>query len=244
MDDPRNKIGSCWPYRPAICRDNLMSQDPNSQFDSTVLEMIEHSAVGAVPTTPSYQDALNRLRAAHKVYADADHKDGHVTARSLARLPNFHAGNLGSLVAGTIEPAALESNFSIFDRYVRSLPAALRGKAEGFRAKVAGRPALHRKHHAGGDKPTAAHDLVHSLFMVPGTGPHPGVTGNYLFGSIMEMGAGATVGSWAVQVHDCDDGAAAFTAANMKEALAKLQEVLDSAPFNMNELGGLDFKVL
>jgi hypothetical protein len=206
--------------------------------------MIEHSAVGAVPTTPSYQDALNRLRAAHKVYADADHKDGHVTARSLARLPNFHANNLDALVAGTIEPAALESNFGIFDRYVHSLSPALRARAEGFRAKVAGRPALHRKHHSGGDKPAAAHDLIHSLFMVPGTGPHPGVPGNYLFGSVMEMGAGSPPGSWAVQVHDCDDGAAVFNAATLREALAKLQEVLDSAPFNMNELGGLDFRVL
>jgi hypothetical protein len=221
-----------------------MSQDPNAHFDATVLEMIEHSPVGAVPSTPSYQDALNRLRAAHKVYADADHKDGHVTARSLARLPNFHAGNLDALVAGSIEPATLESNFSIFDRYVQSLPAPLRGRAEGFRAKVAGRPVLHRKHHAGGDRPAAVHDLVHSLFLVPGAGPHPGIPGNYLFGSVMELGAGSTQGAWAVQVHDSDDGAAVFSAAGLQPALSKLQEVLDSAPFNMNELAGLEFRIL
>jgi hypothetical protein len=60
----------------------------------------------------------------------------------------------------------------------------------------------------------------------------------------MEMGAGSPPGSWSVQVHDCDDGAAVFSAASLQGALAKLQEVLDSAPFNMNELGGLDFRIL
>jgi hypothetical protein len=217
-----------------------MSQDPNAQFDSTVLEMIEHSPVGAVPMTPSYQDALKRLYAAHKAYADADHKDGHVTARSLARLPNFFAKNIDALESGSIGPEALETNFSIFDRYVLSLPADRRARAEGFRAKVAGRPVLHRAKHAGSEKLPVAHDLTHSLFLVPGAGPHPGLPGNYLHGSLMEMGAG----SWAVQVHDNDDGAAVYSAPSMQDALAKLHEVLDSAPFNMNELGGLDFRTI
>jgi hypothetical protein len=220
-----------------------VAQDPNSHFDSTVLEMIEHSPVGAVPTTPSYQDALKRLYAAHKVYADADHRDGHVTARSLARLPNFHAANLGELLAGAIDAPALEDNFSIFDRYVHSLPAALRGRAEGFRAKVAGRPALHRKH-AGADKAHAPHELTHSLFLAPGAGPHAGIPGNYLFGSVLQTGTEAAPGAWAVQVHDSDDGAAVFDAADMRGAFAKLQEVLDSAPFDMSELEGLGFRIL
>lgn len=220
-----------------------MSTDPNSHFDSTVLEMIEHSPVGAVPTTPSYQDALKRLYGAHKVYADSDHRDGHVTARSLARLPNFHAENLGALMAGAIDAAALEGNFSVFDRYVGSLPQALRARAEGFRAKVAGRPVLHRKHHVG-EKVLVAHDLMHSLFLVPGAGPHPGIPGNYLFGSVLQAGTEAAPGPWSVQVHDSDDGAAVFDAADMRSAFAKLQEVLDSAPFNMDELGGLDFRAI
>jgi hypothetical protein len=220
-----------------------MSQDPNAHFDSTVLEMIEHSPVGAVPSTPSYQDALKRLYAAHKIYADADHRDGHVTARSLARLPNFHAGNLGALMAGAIDAEALEGNFSIFERYVQSLPPALRARAEGFRAKVAGRPVLHRKH-AVGEKIHVAHDLTHSLFLVPGAGPHTGIPGNYLFGSVLQMGTEAAPGTWAVQVHDSDDGAAVFDAADMRSAFAKLQEVLDSAPFNMSELRGLDFRII
>jgi hypothetical protein len=217
-----------------------MSQDPNSHFDSTVLEMIEHSPVGAVPNTPSYQDALKRLHASHKVYADADHKDGHVTARSLAARPNFHAANLDALVAGTIGPEALETNPSIFDRYVHSLPADRRARAEGFRIKVVGRPVLHRAKHAGSEKLPVAHDLTHTLFLVPGTGPHPGLPGNYLHGSVLEVGAG----SWAIQIHDNDDGAAVFNAPGMQAAFSKLQEVLDSAPFNMNELEGLDFRIV
>ena len=220
-----------------------MSVDPNAHFDSTVLEMIEHSAVGAVPVTPSYQDALKRLYAAHKVYADADHKDGHVTARSLGRLPSFHASNLAEVMAGAIDAAALEGNPGIFDRYVQSLPAAVRARAEGFRLKVVGRPVLHRKH-AGADKAHAAHDLTHSLFLVPGAGPHPGIPGNYLFGSVFQTGTEAAPGPWAIQVHDSDDGAAVFDAAGMGEAFAKLQELLDSAPFTIGELEGLGFRIL
>src|SRR5689334_2204414 len=70
-----------------------MSIDPHHAFDQTVLDQIEHSAVGAVPMTPSYQDALKRLYASHQVYASADHRDGHVTARSLVGLPSFYAEN-------------------------------------------------------------------------------------------------------------------------------------------------------
>lgn len=102
-----------------------MPHNPHANFDQTVLEMIEHSPVGAVPVTPAYQDAIRRLYVANRAYADADHKDGHVTARSLAKLPLFHANNLMELVASQIAPEALEANGSIFDRYIQSLPAAL-----------------------------------------------------------------------------------------------------------------------
>jgi hypothetical protein len=221
-----------------------MPHDPNAQFDQTVLEMIEHSPLGAVPVTPTYQDALARLYASHQVYAHADHKDGHVTARSLARLPYFHAGNLDALAAGRLDAGALESNGSIFERYVRSLPASLHKNAEGFRGRVVVRPVLHRAKHVGSEKLPIAHDLMHTLFLVPGTGPHPGLPGNYLYGSVLQVSADAAPGSWAVQLHDRDDGAAVFHAPTMQEAVAKLHEVLESAPFNMNELEALGFRLI
>jgi hypothetical protein len=219
-----------------------MPPDPNTQFDHTVLDMIEHSPVGAVPSTPTYQDALGRLHAAHQVYVSADHKDGHVTARSLTGLPSFHAQNLAALTAGTIAPEAIESNAKIFDRYLTSLPGPRREKAEGFRLKVAGRPIHHRAKHVGTERLPVAHDLLHTIFLVPGTGPHPGLPGNYLHGSVVQMGAAGAAGSWVVHLHDREDGASLFEASTMPEALAKLQEVLESAPFNMNELGALGFR--
>jgi hypothetical protein len=220
-----------------------MSHDPNAQFDDTVMEMIEHSPTGSVPNTPAYQDALIRLYAAHKVYANADHKDGHVTARSLAVRPNFHAGNIEALMAGAVQPDALESNSRIFDRYVRSLPFAQGAKAEGLRVWVAGRPALHRSKHVGTEKlPVIHHDLVHTLFLVPGAGPHPGLPGNYLYGFVLQLSSGSNLGSWGVHLHDRDDGAALFDASTMQEALGKFQEVLESAPFSMNELEALGFR--
>jgi hypothetical protein len=216
-----------------------MPHDPNAHFDQTVLDMIEHSPVGAVPNTPSYQDAVKRLYAAHQAYADADHKDGHVTARSLARLPSFFASNLEALIAGQIAPEALESNAHIFDRYVQSLPAARRAKAESYRLTVAGRVAHHRAKHDG----LVAHDPMHTLFLVPGAGPHPGLPGNYLHGSLFQMDAAAAANAWAVHLHDSDDGAALCDAPDMTVALAKLQEVLECAPFNMNELAALGFRL-
>ena len=214
-----------------------MPHDPHEKFDHTVLDMIEHSPTGAVPLTPAYQDALKRLYASHQAYAHADHKDGHVTARSLARLPSFHANNLDELIAGRIAPDALEDNAGIFDRYVQSLPADRHKRAEARRLGVAGRPVHHRKHEGA-----AVHDLVHSLFLVPGAGPHPGLPGNYLYGSLYETGHAAK--PWALNVHDSDDGAALFEAADLAGVLGKLQEVLASAPFNMNELGELGFRTL
>ena len=201
--------------------------------------MIEHSPVGAVPVTPAYQDAIRRLYASHQAYPDADHKNGHVTARSLIKLPSFYANNLDAVAAGQASAEGLESNAKIFDRYVQSLPAALRAKAEGFRLTVAGKVAQHRAKH-GSD---AIHDPVHTHFLVPGTGPHPGLPGNYLHGSALQISADAATSRWAVSLHDSDDGAALYDAPNMADALAKLQEVLASAPFNMNELEALGFRL-
>jgi hypothetical protein len=220
-----------------------MSQDPNSHFDGTVLEMIEHSPGGAVPSTPSYQDALKRLYAAHQVYANADHKGGHVSARSLSRAPSFHAENLEAFMEGKIGAEALEPNAGIFGRYILSLPAGQRARAEGFRIKVAGRPIHHRAKHLGAEKLPVAHDLLHTLFLVPGTGPHPGLPGNYLYGSVVEAAPGAAHGPWSVHVHDSDDGDAVCDAASVAEAFGKLREVLDSAPFTMDELGALGFRL-
>ncbi len=217
-----------------------MPHSPHAQFDQTVLDMIDHSPIGAVPVTPAYQDAVKRLYVSHQAYADADHKDGHVTARALAKRPAIHANNLEALIAGQIAPEALEASASIFARYVLSLPAERRAKAEGFRLAVAGRVA----HHRAKQGVEAVHDPVHTLFLVPGTGPHPGLPGNYLYGSAFQVRADAATSPWAVHLHDSDDGAAHFDAPTMAEALAKVQEVLESAPFNMNELEALGFRLV
>jgi hypothetical protein len=220
-----------------------MSLDPNAKFDAAVTEMIEHNPGGTVPLTPSYQDALKRLYAAQQVYANADHKGGHVTARSLSRAPLFHAQNLDAFMEGKIGPEALEPNAGIFTRYLNALPAPLRPRAESFRIRVVGRPAHHRAKHLGAEKLPAAHDLIHSLFLVPGTGPHTGLPGNYLYGSVVEAAPGAAHGPWSVHVNDSDDGDAVFDAPSVTEAFGKLREVLDSVPFNLNELAGLGFRL-
>lgn len=218
-----------------------MPQDPHAPFDQTVLEMIEHNPVGAVPFTPTYQDSLKRLYASHQIYASADHKDGHVTVRSLAKAPLYHAANLDALTAGAIKPEELEANTAIFDRYLAALPAAARAKAAAHRLKVVGRPVHHRKHSGAAPE---IHDPVHSLFLVPGAGPHPGLPGNYLYGSLFETApvAGGAGSHWAIQLHDNDDGASTYDAASLPEALEKLQEVFASAPFHLSELAALGFK--
>lgn len=210
-----------------------MPHDPHAEFDQTVLEMIEHSPVGAVPRTLTHQDSLKRLLLTRQVYASADYKDGFVTARSLTNLPLFYAENLDALIAGQITTDALEPNAHIFDRYVQSLPETHRARAESKRLMVAGKPAHHRSKHDG----AVIHDPVHSLFLVPGAGTHPGLPGNYLYGFVHEMSAGA----WTVHLHDSDDGASSFTAPNLPEALGKLQEVIASAPFHLGELEALGF---
>jgi hypothetical protein len=215
-----------------------MPHDPHAQFDHTVLEMIEHSPTGAVPHTPAYVDALARLYASHQAYADADHKGGHVTTRSLATRAAFYPDNLEDFIAGKIDADALESNASIYDRYVQSLPAAHRARAETFRVMVIGKPAHHRAKHGI----ETAHDPLHALFLVPGAGSHPGLPGNYLHGSVFHVGAEDATGSWAVHVHDSDDGAALFNAPALTEALEKIQELLASAPFHLSELAALGFR--
>ncbi len=218
-----------------------MPPDPHAHFEHAVLDQIEQSPVGAVPMTPAYQDALDRLKASHQVYASADHKGGHVTVRSLARLPVFCAQNREAVAAGQIDAAALEPNASIFDRYVQSLPVAQRARAEGLRTRVAGKPAHHRAKHVG-DMTVVAHDPIHTLFLVPGSGPHPGLPGNYLHGSALQLTAEAD-SAWAVHIHDSDDGAAFCDLPTMPAALAKVQEVLESAPFSLSELTALGFRL-
>jgi hypothetical protein len=79
------------------------------------------------------------------------------------------------------------------------------------------------------------------VFLVPGAGPHPGLPGNYLHGSLFQVRADAT--AWAVHVHDSDDGATLADAPTLAEALARLQEVLASAPFHLSELEALGFRL-
>jgi len=214
-----------------------MPHDSNSQFDQAVLDLIENSPIGAVPFTPAYRDALTRLYASHQVYGDADHKDGHVTARSLARLPLFHADNLNELISGAIGPEALEANDRIFDRYVASLTDEKRQRAEGMRLTVVGKASHHRAKHGV----VTVHDPVHTVFLVPGTGPHPGLPGNYLYGSAFQLRAEAN-SPWVVQLHDSGDGGVVYDSPDMAGALGKLEEVLMSAPFTMTELSELGFR--
>ena len=87
----------------------------------------------------------------------------------------------------------------------------------------------------------AVHDPLHTLFFVPGAGPNPGLPGNYLHGSLLQLGADPAAG-WAVHLHDRDDGAAMCDLPTLRDALAKLQEVIASAPFHLNELGALGFR--
>jgi hypothetical protein len=215
-----------------------MPHDPNALFDSTVLDMIERSPVGAVPNTPTYQDAVIRLHGAHQVYAHADHKGGHVTARSLAAAPRFFAANLDALAAGGIDSIQLESNDAIFTRYVASLSPDIRPQAEQLRATIAMRPPVHR------DKIHVVHDPVNTLVLIPGTGPHHGLPGNYLHGAIVEHGAEAKPAAWSLALHDCDDGVAIFDAPTLAAAVAALHEAVECAPFHLEEVEALGFRIV
>lgn len=213
-----------------------MPHDPHAQTDQAVLEMIEHSPVGAVPHTPTYQDALRRLKASHQVYPSADYKNGYVTVRSLAASPLFYAQNLAAYSAGEISAEQLEPDASIFARYVASLPGAHRARAEESRAQVVARKALHRSRHGV----EHAADPAHTLFLVPGTGAHAGLPGNYLYGSLHQAEADAD-GAWGIDLHDAEDGVSRCRLSSRAEALAKFEEMLASAPFQLTELDALGF---
>ncbi len=216
-----------------------MPPSSEADFEQTVLDMIEHSPLGSVPRTPTYDEALGHLRATHQVYANADHKDCHVTARSLALRPVFHASNLDLLVAGKITDDALESNTSIFERYLQSLPTETRTHAEAFRAEVAGRE-IHHRPKAGS---ATAHDPLATLFLVPGGGPHPGLPGNYLHGMLMEVHDTRFPEPWRIVVKDSLNDTAVLNASTKEEALEALKDLLDSAPFHLFELEALGFKI-
>jgi len=189
----------------------------------------EHSIVPGFPETPLCLAQGLRRRGP---------QGRHVTARSLAARQNFHAANLDALIAGTIGPEALETNFSIFDRYVGSLPLDRRARAEGFRTKVPAGPSCTgpnmRQREASHRPRSHAHPFPRSRDR-----PASGASRQLPVWLRDGGGAGSAPASWAIQIHDNDDGAAVFNAPGMEAALSKLQEVLDSAPFNMNELGAL-----
>lgn len=214
-----------------------MSQDPRASFDQTVLDLIDHSPIGAVPHTPTYDEAIKRLLAAQKIYRSADHKDGYTTARSLSRLSSFHAANWESFVRGEIDDELLEPNSSVFNRYVASLVPDQQKRAEAYRSRSAGKPVMHR-----GRQGAVFHDPIHALFLVPGSGPNGGLPGNYLHGSLIQLGPDPRNSAWAVDVHDADDSVALYDATNLSDAAAKLTEILESAPFFLWELEVLGFR--
>ena len=214
-----------------------MSPTAHDPFDPVVLDLIDHSPTGSVPTTLAHQEALRRLYASHQVFPSADHKDGHVTARSLAGHAAFSAVNLAQLGAGAIGQDALESNAHIFDRYLQSLRVELRPAAETHRAEVAGRAI----HHRAGHFPASGHDPVHSLILIPGSGPDAGLPGNYLYGFLSEDEPAA--GAWTVRLRDRVGTATRFQATSCATAISKLQELLDSCPFDLRELEAFGFRL-
>ncbi|MCC5022993.1 MAG: hypothetical protein J6386_09470 [Candidatus Synoicihabitans palmerolidicus] len=216
-----------------------MAHTPQSQFELQVLDMIELSPTGEVPHTPAHRKALAHLISAHQVYASADHPDGFVTVRNLAEQPAFHAQNIEAVMAGSLSDTNLESDEGIYDRYLESLSEPLRDAATHFRQLAVGRRHLHRAKHNG----SQVHDPIHSLFLVPGGGPHPGLPGNYLHSSIFQDHLDDLTGPWALHLHDRDDGAATIEVPSRDAALEKLQELLACAPFLLSELEALDFRL-
>lgn len=120
---------------------------------------------------------------------------------------------------------------------MKSLPAPVQPRAEALRLRVAGKPVIHRA------KVQIVHDPLHSLVLVPGSGPHPGIPGNYLYGQVIETGATGAA-AWVIHLHDSDDGAAIIEEPTLAAALGHLQEVLAAAPFAMDELEALGFRML
>ena len=138
---------------------------------------------------------------------------------------------------GKVDEAELETDTSIFNRYEQSLPPVLRDKAEAARSIVVARR-LHHRTKQGGE---VVRDPIHSLLLVPGSGPHPGLAGNYLYGSVQELTGDGHAGHWSIHLHDADDGAATCEVATRADAHDKLKEVLASAPFLLSELTELGF---
>jgi len=216
-----------------------MPHNPYAEIEQTLLDMIEHSPVGAVPRTPSYTEALHHLYTTRQVYAHADHRDGHVTARSLSARPAFHASNLQDFIEGRIEADALEANNAIFDRYLASLPAALRARAEAFRMSVAGRP-IHHRMKSGTQH---ARDPLNTVFLIPGGGPQPALPGNYLHGGLSEYHDSAHPLPWCIHLNDSTNDSAMVDFASLPEALAMLSELLAMAPFHLHELEAFGFRI-
>ena len=133
---------------------------------------------------------------------------------------------------------ALEADAGIFGRYVHSLPAALQARAEAARAAVVARKTQHRARHGA----AAAQDPAHTLFLVPGTGPHPGPPGNYLHGSLYQKSLAAD-SAWGIYLHDAEDGAARCELPDRAAVLERFREVLASAPFQLAELDALGFHI-
>lgn len=220
---------------------NLRARMPQSAltpFDQTVLDLIDHSPTGSVPRTPTYDESLTRLLAAQQVFHSTDFKDAFVTARSLARRPLFVATGLLELAAHPEDHSQLESNASVFDRYVASLPEALRTRAETFRLSTAGRPVHHRPKVGG----PLVRDPLHSIFLVPGVGPQPGLPGNYLRGALDELPAAEGRTHFRIQVLDADTDAAVCELPDLAEALGRLRDLTESAPFHLSELEALGFE--
>jgi hypothetical protein len=212
-----------------------LSNDPS--LDQEVLDMIERSPTGSVPRTPTFDDAVARLRASQQIFSSADHKDCHVTARSLAKLPVFCAKNLKEFLAADQAGIELEPNNSIYDRYLQSLSPAVRQRAEGFRLIIAGRPVHHRI------KTGQGRDPLHSIFLIPGGGPHVGYPGNYLHGLISEKPDASQTNRCSITICDAEHDTASFEASSVKEAAEKLDEVLESIPFHLTELEALGFSI-
>lgn len=162
-----------------------------------------------------------------------------MTARALAKQPLFHAQNLDALLKGSIEVEALEPNGGIFDRYLHSLPAGLQARAATFREAVSGRP-IHHRTKAG---VMLTRDPLNTIFLIPGAGLQPGLPGNYLYGGITEHHDEKHPQPWCVHVHDTSNDAALFDSSTLTEALEKVQELLASVPFHMNELEALGFRI-
>lgn len=89
----------------------------------------------------------------------------------------------------------------------------------------------------------SAFPLDQALFLLPGSGAHAGLPGNYLYGSILQTCADEAAGGWAILVHDVENGTASCELDNRAEAAAKFQDVAASAPFLLVELAELGFRL-